>query len=399
MLAVPDRTGDRALYSIVKELDDLKNLRPQRGGHGDPRRMSRKWREHSYEEPVALATLPKHNEEQYERRVSIIYVPPLCEIPATPAMRKSLLRPISLSVRSVSYTNKLRRKFSSASGTSLSRRSTTGSSNRFGIPKVLKRTRTCVVCQSAIDGTRVRVPCGHYLDIPCFMHLVDKSAHDESLFPPSCCRQAIPDRTLRHYLPPPLIEVLADKGREFSATKRVYCSNPPCSRFLGPRTEDSPPQVLTCTACTTQTCSACRERMRAHKPHRCGRDRAQRELLALANQKGWARCPACEHMIELRSGCYHMTCICATQFCYLCRSPWKTCDCPQWEVMQLRDVGEGLSLDRPLSGLRVALRTETAAKKPESKADRPKRSGQTVARPISRVQSEVSVAASKPFQS
>lgn len=33
-------------------------------------------------------------------------------------------------------------------------------------------------------------------------------------------------------------------------------------------------------------------------------------------------------MVELERGCNHMTCHCTAQFCYVCGSKWKSCDCP-----------------------------------------------------------------------
>ncbi|KAF2806991.1 uncharacterized protein BDZ99DRAFT_537988 [Mytilinidion resinicola] len=50
-----------------------------------------------------------------------------------------------------------------------------------------------------------------------------------------------------------------------------------------------------------------------------------------ANRKMWMQCRSCKHMVELETGCYHMTCRCGAQFCYLCGSTWKTCSCPQFE--------------------------------------------------------------------
>lgn len=44
--------------------------------------------------------------------------------------------------------------------------------------------------------------------------------------------------------------------------------------------------------------------------------------------------------MELWQGCYHMTCRCSTQFCYLCAALWKTCDCRQWDDQRLLDDAE-----------------------------------------------------------
>src|SRR5436190_9935404 len=42
-------------------------------------------------------------------------------------------------------------------------------------------------------------------------------------------------------------------------------------------------------------------------------------------------------MVELKEGCNHMTCRCTAEFCMICGSKWKTCDCPWFNY----EVGDG----------------------------------------------------------
>jgi hypothetical protein len=42
-------------------------------------------------------------------------------------------------------------------------------------------------------------------------------------------------------------------------------------------------------------------------------------------------------MVELKEGCNHMTCRCTAEFCMVCGSKWKTCDCPWFNYRQLPD--------------------------------------------------------------
>lgn len=142
-------------------------------------------------------------------------------------------------------------------------------------------------------------------------------------------------------MPPSLASTYREKAAEFSTVRRVYCSKPACSRFLGPRTDSKHAINYYCAVCATRTCSGCRLGVSTGtvgQPHTCRTDRSQREVLDLARRRGWTRCPVCDQMIELHSGCYHMTCICAAQFCYVCGSPWKTCPCPRWEQVELREL-------------------------------------------------------------
>ncbi|EPS96486.1 hypothetical protein FOMPIDRAFT_33757, partial [Fomitopsis schrenkii] len=174
--------------------------------------------------------------------------------------------------------------------------------------------------------------CGHYYHVECLLHLVEASTHDQSLFPPRCCDHPIREKVFERYMSPALASTYREKTAEFSTVRRVYCSNLACSRFLGPRTGSNEAINYYCAVCATRTCSGCRlgvSTSPAGQPHVCRPDCSQREVLDLARKRGWTRCPACEQMIELHSGCYHMTCVCATQFCYVCGGPWKTCLCPQ----------------------------------------------------------------------
>lgn len=56
-------------------------------------------------------------------------------------------------------------------------------------------------------------------------------------------------------------------------------------------------------------------------------------------------------MVELNKGCYHMTCRCKTEFCYLCRARWKTCRCTQWDEGRLVAAAEQ-RIDGLLAGVR-----------------------------------------------
>ena len=46
-------------------------------------------------------------------------------------------------------------------------------------------------------------------------------------------------------------------------------------------------------------------------------------LLDAARRNQWRRCPQCHHMIELYSGCRHITCKCGCEFCYTCGVLWE----------------------------------------------------------------------------
>ena len=201
----------------------------------------------------------------------------------------------------------------------------------------------CVICQDPIYGVEIRAPCGHYYDIGCVTDLFQSAARDETLYPPRCCRQNIPFARVRPHLPQVLFVTLQEKDAELNTLNRVYCSSPTCNRFLGPLSKGIfACKVYTCPAlnCGRRTCGKCREQHAGGWKHVCRPDADTAQVLELSRASGWARCPGCSQMIELNMGCYHMTCRCRTEFCYLCRARWKKCKCPQWDERRLLAVAE-----------------------------------------------------------
>lgn len=194
----------------------------------------------------------------------------------------------------------------------------------------------CIICRDPIRGDAIRVPCGHFYDVECLRDLFQAVIGDESLYPPRCCQQPIPLQQVRLHLDYALLNLYGEKSREFSTPNRLYCSNKNCSQFLGSRTAG--PSTTRCNSCGVGTCSSCSEA--AHPFMLCGDDEDAATVLQLARESGWQRCPGCHQMVELNVGCYHMTCRCRTQFCYLCAAPWKTCTCTQWDENRLVQAAE-----------------------------------------------------------
>ncbi|KAJ8125734.1 hypothetical protein O1611_g7905 [Lasiodiplodia mahajangana] len=63
-------------------------------------------------------------------------------------------------------------------------------------------------------------------------------------------------------------------------------------------------------------------------------------VLQIARRERWQRCQKCFTMVELNHGCFHITCKCGAQFCYLCGAKWKTCQCDHWEEHRLYERAE-----------------------------------------------------------
>lgn len=168
--------------------------------------------------------------------------------------------------------------------------------------------------------------------------------------------------------------IFTEKAREFGTQKRVYCARQACSVFLGPQSAAGlffAPATFTCTqaGCNTRTCSYCKVQLGSGN-HTCAKDAQEGAVLSLGVQQGWQRCPGCAAMVELNLGCFHITCRCRTEFCYLCQKRWKTCTCPQWDERRLYVAAEErVQLQH---GLRVAqrpaVRAAPAVNQPELRA-------------------------------
>ena len=197
----------------------------------------------------------------------------------------------------------------------------------------------CTGCGDLIRGTRgLHGGCGHDYCSDCITNLVDASTRDESLYPPRCCGQAFPYDTLVPLLGATLRSTFDRKRIELdvSAGHRVYCPTLSCSAFLG-SSENTTDDII-CHECRSSVCIMCKQL--SHSGENCSENAATLEVRELARNEHWQTCPACRAVIELHQGCYHMTCRCKAQFCYVCAVPWKDCECPQWDEERLMDTAQ-----------------------------------------------------------
>ena len=181
----------------------------------------------------------------------------------------------------------------------------------------------------------------------CLRELFSNAVVDETLFPPRCCRQRISLDEARPFLGRELSEMFEEKALEWETMydaqstlrfaacakhyrDRVYCPRPTCSTFIPPNRGSGYSAIVVCPICAEPVCSACK---RVSHAGPCDNDR-DTEILNTIRAAGFQRCE-CGHVIELTVGCYHMTCRCGRQFCYLCSRPWKTCNCKRWDERRL----------------------------------------------------------------
>ncbi|KIJ59182.1 hypothetical protein HYDPIDRAFT_101186 [Hydnomerulius pinastri MD-312] len=186
----------------------------------------------------------------------------------------------------------------------------------------------CVVCADAFeDADCLHAPCLHYFCRQCLMNMAEAANRDESLLPLQCCHKQLPTETFLQFLPESVRAAFYAKSAEASTPppQRLYCPNKKCSIFLGKSSGEGSLHDIACPECSTAVCSGCKTR--AHPREDCKENELAIEARALATAKGWQTCPGCKAIVELKDGCYHMTCRCQTQFCYGCGAKWKTCGC------------------------------------------------------------------------
>ncbi|KAE8334601.1 hypothetical protein BDV24DRAFT_156732 [Aspergillus arachidicola] len=171
----------------------------------------------------------------------------------------------------------------------------------------------CVCCDHLQPNRIVSLSCGHYYCNTCLKDLFMKATKDESLFPPRCCRQHIPLTLVQPFMSEDEYDMFKGAEVEFSTADRMYCSNVNCGRFITPREIQA--GKAECNQCGFSTCAMCKSPF--HEDD-CASDTALQATLALATSQGWQRCFGYKALVELRMGCYHMTCKCRSQFCYLC---------------------------------------------------------------------------------
>ncbi|KAI6352793.1 hypothetical protein MCOR25_009287 [Pyricularia grisea] len=200
---------------------------------------------------------------------------------------------------------------------------------------VRRPKRNCISCGDEFEFTDVaRCPCSHEYCRGCLGTLFETSTIDESLFPPRCCKQPIPLERNRIFLDSELVGRFKAKRLELETPNRIYCHDPECSNFVPPLFIDTAENIATCVRCEKKTCTTCKGE--AHTGD-CPEDPGLQQVLALAAEQGWQRCHNCKRVVELGTGCYHMTCRCGAQFCYRCGIIWKNCQCLLWEEHRLVD--------------------------------------------------------------
>ncbi|KAJ3476004.1 hypothetical protein NLG97_g9271 [Lecanicillium saksenae] len=199
-------------------------------------------------------------------------------------------------------------------------------------------TQELVECVSCLDDFAkkdvVKVVCHSYCN-DCFVRLITAACANEQQWPPKCCLNQIPFRTVLEHIPNDLKKTFEERRSEWEVpiAERVYCHLPECSALIPAKNINLAKRVARCQQ-NHSTCTICRRP--AHGKNECPEDQEMNMTNILAEEEGWKRCSQCRALVEHREACQHMTCRCGYQFCYVCCRRWNTCSCTMAQLSQLK---------------------------------------------------------------
>lgn len=220
----------------------------------------------------------------------------------------------------------------------------------------------CVICLDdkpmdlffSIEGCKHRYCFScmkQHMEVKLLQGMVPKCPHEG-------CEFELKIESCEIFMTPKLIEMMKQRLKEASipVTDKIYCPYPKCSALMSKTELLRLPRfghesgARTCCKCHGEFCMNCR--VPWHKNMSCAEYKRRNpiplveesKLKNLAARNLWRQCIKCKHMIELATGCYHMTCRCGYEFCYTCGAEWKdkkaTCNCPLWHEDNILDSDE-----------------------------------------------------------
>ena len=176
----------------------------------------------------------------------------------------------------------------------------------------------CASCFEDIPTSKsASLVCQHKYCTSCFVQLVRTAMQNENFFPPKCCLQEIPRTTIRTHMAIKDFAQFDEKAQEYAVPtgSRWYCASPRCGKWI--KTEKRVTSAtLVCPHCRFSICTSCRGPKHTHTEE-CPEDRGLGATLEEAERQGWRRCYNCRSMVELATGCRHITCKCRAQFWYV----------------------------------------------------------------------------------
>ncbi|KAL6276265.1 hypothetical protein ACE6H2_019866 [Prunus campanulata] len=167
--------------------------------------------------------------------------------------------------------------------------------------------------------------CHHKYCLACMKHHVEVNLRSGIVAqcPHKDCKCEVNIITCKKFLSPELADIMIERIKESSipVTEKVYCAFPMCSALMSKtevlehtKTSFVSEGGRKCMKCQRYFCVNCK--VPWHYDMNCydyqGSETyslTEEQLLkSLAMMKLWRQCSNCKHMVELDSGCYHITC-------------------------------------------------------------------------------------------
>ena len=164
----------------------------------------------------------------------------------------------------------------------------------------------CCVCTDRFPRALVvTAKCNDCYCVGCIKRLFLRSTKDEGLYPPKCCRQPIPLGLVAKHMEPEERAAFELATIEYATRNRTYCSNHSCGMFIVTGNIEPGTERATCSECGTDTCAICKNEY--HQGSDCPPDPSLQQTRELARNMGWQTCSTCDRVVQLRSGCNHIT--------------------------------------------------------------------------------------------
>nr|OQO28925.1 hypothetical protein B0A51_03945 [Rachicladosporium sp. CCFEE 5018] len=222
----------------------------------------------------------------------------------------------------------------------------------------MAETWTCTSCYDTPERGRLIVT-GDKVCTLCFRRLFALALESEENYPPRWGKTTLSSQQYGHLLNPELREAYEAKALEYACPlpQRVCCqrTDPPrrpeaCGTFIGKAMKRK--ECVKCAKCAWYTCLRCRSTFsisdvaasRINLDHDCDPFRipaTEAEAFSgLVQGKDYQICPNsdCGRKVELLDGCNKMSCVCLTNFCFICglvvkpnHWHWRPgSGCPRW---------------------------------------------------------------------
>ncbi|XAR59592.1 hypothetical protein NMG60_11015480, partial [Bertholletia excelsa] len=192
-----------------------------------------------------------------------------------------------------------------------------------------KQAFTCEICFESLPSDKRfnnRGMCFHRFCIDCVAKYIQVRVEEDRVADVKCpelnCEKVLDPFTCKSMVVCNVFEKWCDLLCEKATLgfERCYCPNLNCSALIVSECGGNVKRSK-CPNCKKLFCFTCK--LPWHAGYRCGesgemRDRNDIEFGILAERMKWARCPQCNHCIELRDGCAIVRCRCGVRFCYTC---------------------------------------------------------------------------------